>query len=147
MIRLARRPRHGAAVVFVFATYAAALAVSAGLAPRARGQDSPPPATDRDCHNGYLSTLADTVRAVRTTVPVAVDGVLDEAVWQRPSAAPLVQNDPDNGCPPRQLTDWWVAYDDEALYVAARMYDSAPDSHRARLGAARHLARVATGSS
>jgi hypothetical protein len=72
--------------------------------------------------------LAREIRAQRLEAPVRLDGILDEGVWQGPSAAPLVQNDPDNGHPPRQRTDWWVAYDDKALYVAARMYDTAPDS-------------------
>jgi hypothetical protein len=65
---------------------------------------------------------------------VKVDGVLDEGAWQGPSAAPLIQNDPDNGAPPLRPTDWWIAYDDEALYVAARMHDTAPDSICCSLG-------------
>jgi hypothetical protein len=74
------------------------------------------------------------VEALRLAEPVRVDGVLDEAAWRRPSAHPLIQNEPDNGAPPRQPTDWWVAYDDEALYVAARLHESSPDSIRASLG-------------
>lgn len=78
--------------------------------------------------------LADTVIAERLSEPVVLDGKLDEAAWQRASAAPLIQFDPECGRPPRQKTDWWVAYDDEALYVASRMWDSAPDSIVGRLG-------------
>jgi hypothetical protein len=78
--------------------------------------------------------LATTVLAIRLDQPVHLDGVLDEQVWQRPSAAPLVQNDPDNGAPPRLETDWWVAYDNEALYIAARMHDDSPDSILCNLG-------------
>ena len=77
---------------------------------------------------------AATVTAWRASGPLRIDGVLDEPDWQRPSAAPLVQNAPDNGGPPRQRTDWWIVYDDEALYVAARCFDTAPDSIVARLG-------------
>jgi hypothetical protein len=72
--------------------------------------------------------LMSQIPALRLNAPVKVDGVLDEAVWQGPSAGPLIENEPDNGAAPRQPTDWWVAYDDEALYVAARMHDAAPDS-------------------
>ena len=78
--------------------------------------------------------LAGAIHARRLTGPVELDGVLDEADWQRPGEDRLIQNSPDNGCRPRQRTEFWVAYDDEALYVAARMFDSAPDSIAARLG-------------
>ncbi len=69
------------------------------------------------------------VPAVRLTAPVTVDGVLDEPVWQGPpSVARLVQRDPDEGAAARESTQVWVAYDDEALYVAARCWDTHPDS-------------------
>ncbi|MCP4550155.1 MAG: carbohydrate binding family 9 domain-containing protein [bacterium] len=79
-------------------------------------------------------TPAASVTALRLTVPISINGILDEAPWQNSSAAPLVQNDPDNGELPRLRTDWWVAYDDEAIYVAGRLFDSAPDSISRRLG-------------
>ena len=69
------------------------------------------------------------VRAIRLTSPVAVDGVLDEPVWQ--SSQPIsnfTQRDPDEGAPPSQRTEVRIAYDDDALYVGARLYDTAPDS-------------------
>ncbi len=75
-----------------------------------------------------------TVRAERLSAPVVLDGILDDAAWQRPGETRLVQNEPDNGCPPRQRTEFWVAYDDAAIYLAARLQDSAPDSIGARLG-------------
>jgi hypothetical protein len=79
-------------------------------------------------------SLATQVLAVRLDEPVKLDGALDERVWHRPSVAPLVQNDPDNGAQPRQATDWWVAYDNEALYIAARLHDTSPDSIVCNLG-------------
>ncbi|MCP4572855.1 MAG: carbohydrate binding family 9 domain-containing protein [bacterium] len=78
--------------------------------------------------------LADVIRAERLGGPVELDGVLDDAAWQRPGETRHMQNDPDNGCLPRQVTEFWVAYDNSALYVAARLHDSAPDSISARLG-------------
>ncbi len=58
-----------------------------------------------------------------------IDGVLDEAIWRSEGfAREFVQYSPNPGRPARQKTSVWIAYDDEALYVAARMYDSAPDS-------------------
>jgi len=78
--------------------------------------------------------LSDTVIAERLAEPVVLDGKLDESTWQRASAAPLIQYDPECGHLPRQKTDWWVAYDDEAIYVASRLWDTAPDSIVGRLG-------------
>jgi uncharacterized protein DUF5916/cellulose/xylan binding protein with CBM9 domain len=78
--------------------------------------------------------LRPVVRAVRTTEPVAVDGLLGEAVWQ--SDVPfnaLVQRDPREGARPSQRTEVRVAYDDAAIYVGARLFDTAPDSILARL--------------
>jgi hypothetical protein len=74
------------------------------------------------------------IRATPLTSPVRIDGVLDEPAWAGPSAHPLVQNEPDNGFPPRHRTDWWVAYDPTSLYLACRMYDSAPESISCGLG-------------
>ncbi|MGD9546487.1 MAG: DUF5916 domain-containing protein [Candidatus Krumholzibacteriia bacterium] len=75
-----------------------------------------------------------TVRAVRLDEPVVLDGLLLEDAWQGPGESRLVQNDPVNGVAPRHRTEFWVAYDDAAVFVAARMHDSAPDSIAARLG-------------
>jgi hypothetical protein len=69
------------------------------------------------------------VHAVRLTSPVTVDGALDEAVWQgAPSVTRLTQSDPNEGAAATESTSIWVAYDNEALYVAARCWDSRPDS-------------------
>jgi hypothetical protein len=74
------------------------------------------------------------VVAARLDAPVAVDGVLNEAVWANGSAvSEFKMGDPWEGAPPSQRTEVRVAYDDEALYVGARLYDTAPDSIIARL--------------
>ncbi len=96
----------------------------------ARGEDLERQMISRD----DLRPRPGQVLALRLGGPVRLDGRLDEPAWQGPSAAPLHQNDPDNGAPPRQRTDWWIAYDAEALYVAARLHDTAPESISARLG-------------
>ncbi|HYH78561.1 MAG TPA: DUF5916 domain-containing protein [Longimicrobium sp.] len=65
------------------------------------------------------------VRAVERTSPVAVDGRLDEAVWQSaPAATDFTQQDPHEGRKATQRTEIRVAYDAEALYIGARMFDS-----------------------
>jgi hypothetical protein len=58
--------------------------------------------------------------------PVVIDGKLDEEAWTK--AVPITefrQIDPDEGKPASQRTDVRFLYDDDALYVAARMYDTA----------------------
>jgi hypothetical protein len=74
------------------------------------------------------------IRAVQLASPVSIDGVLAEAAWQgAPSSTRLVQGDPVEGVAPSESTWVWLAYDDNALYVAARMWDSHPDSIIANL--------------
>ena len=74
------------------------------------------------------------VRAFKLTSPVVVDGVLDEAAWQGPASVDrLTQSDPIEGAAPSESTWIWVAYDDNALYIAARMWDAHPESLVVRL--------------
>jgi hypothetical protein len=74
------------------------------------------------------------IQAARMEHPVLVDGALDEEVWKTATpVADFTQRDPDQGVPPRQKTEVRVAFDDDAIYVGARMYDTAPDSVIARL--------------
>jgi hypothetical protein len=75
-----------------------------------------------------------TCRAERLTAPVNVDGTLDEPVWQNGNAiTEFKQRDPNEGAAPSQKTEVRLAFDDDAIYVGARMYDDAPDSILARL--------------
>ncbi|HSL23807.1 MAG TPA: DUF5916 domain-containing protein [Vicinamibacterales bacterium] len=67
------------------------------------------------------------VTAVRAAGPVSVDGRLDEAVWG--TAAPASgfrQRDPDEGKLPTERTELRVAFDDDAIYVGARLFDREP---------------------
>ena len=58
---------------------------------------------------------------------IAVDGVLDEAVWQRAvPAADFAQLDPDNGAPATERTEVRVVFDRDRLYVGVQCFDSAP---------------------
>ncbi len=75
-----------------------------------------------------------TIEAFRITNPISIYGVLSEQDWQRPGITNFTQRDPDEGAPSTQKTEVWVAYDDAALYVAARLYDTSPDSIVTRIG-------------
>ncbi|MCI0706583.1 MAG: carbohydrate binding family 9 domain-containing protein [Ignavibacteriae bacterium] len=60
---------------------------------------------------------------------IVIDGNIAEAVWQTAQKADgFIQMKPHEGSPATQQTKAWVVYDDDAIYVAARMYDSSPDS-------------------
>ena len=62
--------------------------------------------------------------AVRVTRPPIIDGHLDDDAWQVVEpATTFTQQDPAEGQPATERTELKVAYDDEAVYVAARMYD------------------------
>ena len=78
--------------------------------------------------------IAGAVHAVRAGDPIVVDGLLDESAWKSAGAVTtLVQSDPQQGVPPSERTEVRILYDDDAIYVGARMYDSQPDSIVARL--------------
>ena len=67
-------------------------------------------------------------RVIRTEDRIRVDGVLDEEVWRvNKPIGPFTQAEPDEGQPPREPTDVWLAYNDRALYIAVWSHDREPD--------------------
>ncbi len=66
-----------------------------------------------------------TVRAVRATSPIRVDGRLDEDVYstQKPMSG-FIQVDPRNGQPAGQQTEVWLLFDATNVYVSARVWES-----------------------
>jgi hypothetical protein len=68
-----------------------------------------------------------TVRAQRLTGQVKIDGRLEEEDWRRQAISGFTQIDPNEGRPCSEKTEVWLAYDDNAIYVAARLFDSEPD--------------------
>jgi hypothetical protein len=69
------------------------------------------------------------IQAVKLTETISVDGKLTEKIWH--TASPITdfrQREPNQGEQPTERTEAWIAYDDNALYVGARLYDSSPDS-------------------
>lgn len=80
------------------------------------------------------STKKIDVPARRCGESIKIDGKLTESIWKRPGTNGFIQRDPDEGKPATQKTDVWCAYDDEAIYIAANLQESAPDSIVGRLG-------------
>lgn len=69
------------------------------------------------------------VTATRYDEEVRIDGNLDEAIYTQ--IAPLtnfIQQIPDAGAPASEKTEAWIYFDDDNLYVAARVYESVPES-------------------
>ncbi len=80
-------------------------------------------------------TVPPAMTAVRVPRPPTLDGQLDDDAWR--AATPiteLVQSDPEEGRPVSQHTEIRIVYDDEALYVGARLYDREAPRIVARLG-------------
>jgi hypothetical protein len=68
-----------------------------------------------------------TVRAIRLTEPLNLDGVLDEAAYaDNLPADGFIQTLPLEGELVSERTEAWVMYDAENLYVACRCWDSEP---------------------
>ena len=66
-----------------------------------------------------------TVRAVRVTEPLRIDGVLDEAHYERvPGMTGFIQIDPRPGEMATEQTEVWLSFDGDNVYVSARMHDS-----------------------
>jgi hypothetical protein len=68
-----------------------------------------------------------TVRAIRLTTPLRLDGQLDEEVYTREKPfGGLIQVTPRYGEPQTERSDVWITYDDRNIYVSCRCWDSAP---------------------
>ncbi len=60
---------------------------------------------------------------------ITVDGKFDEPIWEfAPIATDFVMFSPDNGKPenPARKSEVQIAYNDDAIYVAAKLYDDEP---------------------
>ena len=81
---------------------------------------------------GSTDASAQSAQAVRASDSPRLDGRLTEAVWHTaPAVTNLTQREPDEGAPAIENTEVRFAYDDDALYVGARMFSSDPRAIRA----------------
>ena len=125
---------HGAArsisvtVAAVFAAF--------GVALSAEGQATAPAANalrfaPSDAKVDIASRDADgqlVVRAQPLRERIVVDGRLDESVYsQFQPVGDFVQAEPHYGEPATEQTELWVFFDDRAIYIALRCFDSAPE--------------------
>ena len=70
-----------------------------------------------------------TLRAVKLTAPLRLDGQLDEALYTTVApASDFIQMEPKPGAPATEKTDVWIAFDDANMYVTVRCWDSRPPS-------------------
>jgi hypothetical protein len=101
----------------------ALLFVSVSLAPGLAAQEA---ATPPAVAPGDLELLARPALVVApATGRIEVDGRLDEAAWRDVQViADFVQAEPVAGAPPSERTEAWVTFDEDHLYIAARMWES-----------------------
>lgn len=88
------------------------------------------------------SGAADTIQADGLTMnaqrvepgTINIDGILDEIAWEEMDGATgFIQRTPNPGDPATEKSIIRVLYDDSAIYIGARLYDSEPDSIAASL--------------
>ena len=73
------------------------------------------------------------ITALRVEQPPVIDGVMDDGAWQKaPVAGDFVQDEPGDGVPMTERTEFRVLYDDRALYIGIWCYDSEPEKILAR---------------
>jgi hypothetical protein len=111
-------PACAAAFLLSSPATAAAQGLPAGIDP------VPPIAPETITRNGAGQA---TVRAIRLSEPLRLDGALDESVYSAnlPFGG-FIQVVPKAGAPSSERTDVWVMFDTRHMYVAARCWDSAP---------------------
>ncbi len=68
-----------------------------------------------------------TVRAIKLSAPLKLDGVLDDEVYVREAPfGGLIQVAPDYGQPASERSDIWISYDTENIYLSCRCWDASP---------------------
>lgn len=69
-----------------------------------------------------------TIRAVKLSSPIHIDGRLDEEVYRTvPSISDFIQQEPREGEPATEKTEVWLLFDEHSLYIVARCWDSRPE--------------------
>jgi hypothetical protein len=67
------------------------------------------------------------VEAVRVETGPALDGVLDDEVWQRATVvSEFFQQEPDEGAPASERTEVRLIYDERNIYIGVHAYSADP---------------------
>ena len=108
------------------------LSTPLGLRAQAEAGQGNPEATEvQTADTEYDHDSAVRARAVRARTGIDVDGRFDEPVWaDAPPITEFIQEDPAEGEPGTERTEIRVAYDDDAIYIGATLYDSFPVTTR-----------------
>ena len=113
------------AVVCTPALAADRQAPAAAAAPQTGGEPPPPTLPETIARSGDGRA---TVRAVRVTTSIKIDGRLDEAIYHDlQPASDFIQMEPRGGEVASEKTEVWVFYDGENVYVSFRAWESRPD--------------------
>ncbi len=68
-----------------------------------------------------------TIRAVRLSAPLRIDGVLDEPLYgEQPPITGFIQTEPHEGQPATERTEVWVAFDRDHVYISFRCWETEP---------------------
>ncbi|HVH09066.1 MAG TPA: DUF5916 domain-containing protein [Gemmatimonadales bacterium] len=105
-----------------------------GSAARSAGSAHPGLADSAILMRHAGSGVPPVIVAVRVSHPPALDGRLDDPAWA--AAAPVGgfrEGDPHEGALAPESTSVRIVYDDEALYIGARLYDAEPAKITRRL--------------
>ena len=69
-----------------------------------------------------------TIRAVRLTAPLQLDGRLDEAIYTNVSSiSDFIQADPQEGALATEKTEVWVSFDSDNIYISLICWETRPD--------------------
>lgn len=77
-----------------------------------------------------LFLIAQPLDITRLNQPVQFDGKVDEAAWNEVSPLPMEMNTPTFGGQPTEKSIVYLAYDDNYLYLAGKLYCSKPEYNR-----------------
>jgi hypothetical protein len=106
---------------------ACVLAVSLASPDRALAQQGATPGADALARGLTAPEASGVIDLPRLRGPVTLDGVPDEAAWEGIEPLPLTMYQPTfRGDSDRDI-ELLIAYDDEAIYVAGRLYHDDPD--------------------
>ena len=88
------------------------------------------------------------IRAVKFNDDVNIDGILDESIYE--SVEPIsdfVQHLPVSGATASDNTEVWVFYNDQSIYVTAKVYESVPEDQWVANEMRRDVGRLRTNDS